>query len=317
MANGRTPRSTSSPSSGDRAASGLLGVLERAAALPPAERPRGRRPVRHTSTGARGQRALPVARPVLPPRTRPVAPAAVPPRAVPPIAATPAPVMWRPAPARAEPPAPAPRRPGLTRRLALWGAGPGGAHLAWNRPAPVPPAAVPAPAPARVPAPAPSRPGLRDRLRQGVRRLALWGSGPTGAHLAWNVPAQPRVYSLRLPPVPASTAAVVLTELPSTPTIRPAASSPAAATLPAPGLRAAGVHLRAPARPPRASQPRASEPTGWPAPPATRPEPCPALPAPSGWPARDTPGPRAGTRSPGRARTRGDPPTCRIRGPSP
>ncbi len=321
MAIGRTPGS-SSPSPDEGTLSGLLAVLERAEARPSAGRPRPRRAVLHASPRARGRHVLPMARPVLPPRPRPSAPAVVP-AVVPARPATPAPVMWRPATGRpvVQPPAAPRRQPGLARRLALWGAGPDGAHLAWNRPvavaaAPIattPPPTTPPPDGPAAAGPAP-RAGLVGRLRRGVRRLALWGAGPTGAHLAWNVPPQPRVYSLRLPPLPARTAPVRLTELPSTPTIQPAASSPAAALVPAPRLRAAGVHLRATARPPRASQPRASEPTGWP---AVRPEPCPALPAPSGWPVRETGGLRVGTRSPDRARTRGDPPTCRIRGPSP
>ncbi|MGY1746276.1 hypothetical protein [Blastococcus sp. SYSU D00695] len=299
MANARTPGS-SSPSPGEGTLGGLLAVLERAEALPPAGRPRPRRAALHVPAGRRG---LPAARPVPQPRPRPAAPAA---SSAPARAAVPAPVMWRPAGSPPLAPPPPARRPGLVRRLALWGAGPDGAHLAWNRPATTPPTVPPA-------APAVPRRGVGDRLRRGVHRLARWGAGPTGAYLAWNVPPQPRVHSLRLPPLPrpaAAGAAVVLTELPSIPTIRPAASSPAAALLPAPRPRAAGVLLRAPARPPRASQPRASEPPGWP---ATRPEPCPALPAPSGWPDRDTPG----ARSPGRARTRGDPSTCRVRGSPP
>ncbi|MGY1773854.1 hypothetical protein [Blastococcus sp. SYSU D00813] len=295
MTNGRAPRSSSS-SSGEGALTGLLAVLERAEALPPAGRPRPRRAVRHAAVAGARRAPLPMARPVLPPRARPAAAPAVPARPVPP-----APVMWRPAGTPpVPPPAPPRREPGLVRRLALWGAGPDGAHLAWNRPAPAAP--VP-PSRAAEPVASPPRRGLRDRLRHGVRRLARWGAGPTGAHLAWNVPPQPRVYPARLPVVPAVSPAVRLTALPDTP-IRPAASSPAAALLPAPRPRAAGTHLRAPARPPRAPQPRASEPTGWP---AVRPEPCPALPAPPGWPPRDP-------RSPGRARTRGDPATCRIRG---
>ncbi|MGY1741543.1 MULTISPECIES: hypothetical protein [unclassified Blastococcus] len=302
MAIGRAPGSSPSSSSAD-GLSGLLAVLERAEALPPAGRPgalpRPRRAVLHGAAGRRGRRVLPAARPVPVPRTRPVVRAAVPPRTP-----SPAPVMWRPAgapPVVPPPPAP-PRRPGLVRRLALWGAGPDGAHLAWNRPAPAP---APPSAAAPAPATAPARSG--GRLRRGIRRLALWGAGPTGAHLAWNVPPQPRTWSARLPAPPAPRAVVRLTALPSSLPIQPVASSPAAALLPAPAPRAAGVHLRAPARPPRAAQPRASEPTGWP---ATRSEPCPALPAPSGWPARDP-------RDPGRPRTRGDPTACRIRGSPP
>ncbi|WP_409332951.1 hypothetical protein [Trujillonella humicola] len=297
MVNGATPRS-SSPSSGDTGLTGLLAVLERAEALPPAGRPRPRRAVRR---GSARRPALPAARPVLPPRARPAAAPLAAPRPAPP-----APVMWRPA---EECPAIPPRRqPGLVRRLALWGAGPDGAHLAWNRPAPAAPASS---AGAAEPVASPPRPGLRGRLRRGVRRLALWGAGPTGAHLAWNVPPQPRVFSARLPVLPPAPTAVRLTALPSALPNRPAAPSPAAALLPAPRPRAAGVPLRAPARPPRAAQPRATGATGWPTSPATaRPQPCPALPAPSGWPPRDL-------RSPGRARTRGDPAACRIRGSPP
>ncbi|WP_029430638.1 hypothetical protein [Blastococcus sp. URHD0036] len=310
MTNGRTPRSSSS-SSDEHTLSGLLTVLERADALPSAGRSRPRRAVLHTSAGARGQRLRQPARPVPAPRLRPTA------QPVPVRATAPAPVMWRrdlaDAPAPVAPPAlPAPQ-PGLVRRLALWGAGPEGEHLAWNRPRP-----RTAPAPVSVPTVAgPPRPSLRaaaaGRLRRQVRRLALWGAGADGQHLAWNAPPPPRVYSARLPVRPASSGVVRLTALPSTPTIKPAASSPAAALSPALHLRAAGSLSRAAARPPRASQPRASELTGWP---AVRPEPCPALPAPSGWPVRE-PGVRACARSPGRARTRGDPPACRVRGSPP
>ena len=315
MAIERTPGS-SSPSPDESTLSGLLAVLERAPALPSAGRPRPRRAVLRAAAGARGHRLLPVARPVPQPRPRPVAPAA---QTIGARVPGPAPVMWRTDRTAVRPaavPLPPRRRPGLTRRLALWGSGTDGAHLAWNRSAPT---AIPAAAALVADAAAPAgRPSLRGRLRQGVRRLALWGAGATGSHLAWNVPPQPRVYSLRLPARPAATDAVRLTELPSTPSIEPVASSPAAALLPAPSLRAAGVHIRASSRPPRPSQPRASEsPVGWPAhPPAPAPEPCPALPAPSGWPSREA-GPPAGTRSLGRARTRGDPPTCRVRGPTP
>jgi hypothetical protein len=108
---------------------------------------------------------------------------------------------------------------------------------------PAPPARVPAPAvapapPVRpAPAPEPSG-GLRAALRALVRRVALWGAGPGGVHLAWGAPPPPPVYR----PVPIRTTGrraadrrpvdppVVLRELPSTPTNRPAAPSPAAAT---------------------------------------------------------------------------------------
>ncbi len=92
------------------------------------------------------------------------------------------------------------------------------------RPRPLPPAPVPAPV-WTAPAPAPaSRRGLRARVRGLVRRLALWGAGPDGAHLAWGRPAAP---------APRPDGPVVLTELPNTPTVQPAAPSPAAALRPA------------------------------------------------------------------------------------
>jgi hypothetical protein len=99
------------------------------------------------------------------------------------------------------------------------------------RPVPVPAVRprplVPAPAaPVRTaPAPAPAvRRGLRARVRGLVRRLALWGAGPDGAHLAWGRPVAP---------APRPDGPVVLTELPNTPTVQPAAPSPAAALRPA------------------------------------------------------------------------------------
>jgi hypothetical protein len=105
------------------------------------------------------------------------------------------------------------------------------------------PAVHPTAPPVAVPAAVPA--GLRARLRALVRRVALWGAGSDGAYLAWGAPAQ-RVYR----PSDVRTAAparrvvdppVVLRELPSTPTIRPAASSPAAVSSPttpmAPGWR--------------------------------------------------------------------------------
>jgi hypothetical protein len=92
------------------------------------------------------------------------------------------------------------------------------------RPRPLPPAPAPAPVwTAPAPAPGPRR-GLRARVRGLVRRLALWGAGPDGAHLAWGRPAAP---------APRPDGPVVLTELPNTPTIQPVAPSPAAALRPA------------------------------------------------------------------------------------
>jgi hypothetical protein len=124
------------------------------------------------------------------------------------------------------------------------------------RPVPVPaarprplvaaPAAPAAPAPAwTAPAPAPAaRGGLRARVRVLVRRLALWGAGPDGAHLAWGRPAAP---------APRPDGPVVLTELPNTPTVQPAAPSPAAALRPARVPRPA-ARPRVPVVPPLARQ---------------------------------------------------------------
>ncbi|SDD39100.1 hypothetical protein SAMN05660690_4167 [Geodermatophilus telluris] len=222
---------------------GLLDLLERADALP--RRPRPRRAVATRSPGApRTLRPLPVARPVPVPRPRPA----------PPVTS---------APASAPVPAPAGSRlrarlRAATRRLALWGAGPGAAHAAW----PTAPVVVPPPRP------------------NPLRRLASWGAGPGGAHLAWGRPAPAR---------PAASGPVVLTELPSTPTVQPAASSPAAA-LP-------------PAGTPRPVPPHRPGGTG------------PGL-APAGWPARPAVL-RSGTGPPGRsgsARARGDPVPGTARG---
>ena len=130
----------------------------------------------------------------------------------------------RPGALRATPSRPVPTRPVPLRSV---------------RPAPPPRVPSPAaqPAPLR-PAPAPEPPrGLRAALRSLVRRAAFWGAGPDGAHLAWGAPPPRPVYrpgsvrptgrraADRRPVDPP----VVLRELPSTPTDRPAAPSPAAA----------------------------------------------------------------------------------------
>jgi hypothetical protein len=101
---------------------------------------------------------------------------------------------------------------------------------------PAPPARVPAPVPAAAPLP-PAPRGLRAGLRSFVRRMALWGAGPGGAHLAWGAGRPPPVYRAGALVPPARRAAdrrpvdppVVLRALPSTPTTGPAASSSAAA----------------------------------------------------------------------------------------
>ncbi|PRY47700.1 hypothetical protein LY71_11255 [Geodermatophilus tzadiensis] len=234
----------------DLTATGLAGLLD---LLERADalprRPRPRRAVATRSPGA--PRAL---RPL--PSARPVPV----PRPRPAAAAVPtAPAVPTPAPA----PVPAGSRlrarlRAAIRRLALWGAGPGAAHAAW----PTAPVVLPPPRP------------------NPLRRLSLWGAGPGGAHLAWGRPAPAR---------PAASGPVVLTELPSTPTVQPAASSPAAALPPAGAAR--------PVPPPRpgGSGPRL---------------------APAGWPARPAV-PRGATGPPGRsgsARARGDPVPVQARG---
>ncbi|RBY75850.1 hypothetical protein DQ239_15080 [Blastococcus sp. TF02-09] len=191
----------------------------------------------------------------------------------------------------------------LARRAALWGAGPQGEHVAWRTPEPAP------------------RPPLRPRLRALTRRIALWGAGPRGEHLAWGRPAPVAAPRPVAPPV-------VLRELPSTPTIRPAASSPAVALIPAPTApspRTGPAVLRAPT-PVAAARPAPAGPVGpgwtppppgWPQPPAWgsrrqaavpvgRTTVLPPLPA---GPRRTVPVPRsatAGARA-GPARARGDP----------
>jgi hypothetical protein len=170
------------------------------------------------------------------------------------------------------------------RRLAMWGAGPDGAYAAW------PTAAVAVPPPGA---------GL-------VRRLALWGAGPDGAHLAWGGPRRPAPAPAGRPADaadrPAGQGPVVLTELPSTPTITSAAPSPAAASSPAGAAR--------PVLPsPRPAGP-ALAPAGWPArPAATRSAPRAA--------AYERPLPRAPdgpAQVGGAVRARGDPAPHRARG---
>ena len=188
----------------------------------------------------------------------------------------------RPAPLRSVRPAPA------ARPAAPVGANPtgDGAPTAVSAPMGVaPPAASALPdhgaaAPAPSPAVAGPTGSLGVRLRAAVRRLALWGAGPRGEHLAWrSVPGR----TLDGP--------VLLRELPDIPTVAPATSSSAA------GARAAALRLRPPAprpvrttlrtvapllhtpEPPPATEPPGapSVPTGWPTP-RNRPSPGPGLP---------------------------------------
>jgi hypothetical protein len=90
------------------------------------------------------------------------------------------------------------------------------------------PASVTPPRPAEIRQRRPAGSGgrLRMLLRGLVRRAALWGAGPDGASLAWGGPPPRPAYRAGARPVDPP---VVLREMPSTPTIRPAASSPSAA----------------------------------------------------------------------------------------
>ncbi|MGY1640268.1 hypothetical protein ACI782_03935 [Geodermatophilus sp. SYSU D00703] len=234
MAVDRAPVTRASHVADDLTLSGLLDVLERAEELP-LRRPRpGRAAVLRPGAVRRPVRGLPAARPVPVPRPRPVAPASA-----------------APAPSAAAAPS----------------SGPAAGSA---RPAPV----------------EPPRPTLRARLRALVRRLALWGAGPGGAHLAWGRP---------VPPAPRPDGPVVLTELPNTPTIQPVAPSPAAALRPAGPPRPAPARAPRPVAPPRVPvvAPLARQV------PAPRPTPTPGS-APAGH-RRGTP------RASGPARARGDP----------
>lgn len=207
-----------------RGLAGLIDVLDRAEGVLPRRSARPARSAAYRTTAHRagGSRAVAL-RPV------PPAPAARPaPVAAPPLAAVPSAVPAAPRAVVVRPRPPAPR-PGLVRRLALWGAGPDGAYLAWG-----------APAAASMPARETGPRGLRGL----VRRLALWGAGPDGAYLAW------RPFPSAAVPTPVARPheidpPVVLRELPSTPTIEPAASSPAAA-LPLPRSGASNPGAGAP-----------------------------------------------------------------------
>ena len=298
-------RMPADPSCGNPAVSlaGLIGVLDRADAVAAHQRARVRRAAgRQPDAYRRGAvRRVPL-RPV------PQAPAARP---------APAGALPGDAPARGPAVAPAPRGApdhgglhGLVRRVALWGAGPAGEYRAWSDQAPraaaaprvptvhrlpaVPP--VPAPRPARAPRPP-------SRLRRLARRAALWGAGPRGEYLSWPVQAAP--------PLPRrhADAPVVLREMPSTPTIQPAASSPAAALLPRGPASSAGPRGARPVAPRAVPVPgmrpggrlERSSATGWPS--RSRPTP--------GLPPRPSP---AGT---GLVRARGDPFAHPVRGSPP
>lgn len=295
-------RGGASPADAGASLASLIGVLDRADGAPSVQRTR---PV-HTAAfraSARAARAVPL-RPV------PPAPAARPGRVPMPALRTPT-VTVVPEPERR----PITGLRDLARRAALWGAGPQGEYAAWKTPEPAP------------------RPPLRPRLRALSRRIALWGSGPRGEHLAWGGPAPVAAPRQVDPPV-------VLRELPSTPTIRPAASSPAVALIPAPAVpspRTGPAVLRAPATTPVAAvRPTttgpvgpgwAPPPPGWPQPPAWggrrqvavpvgRTTVLPPLPA---GPRRHAPASRAATAGAraGPARARGDPRSVPAPRPAP
>lgn len=244
-----TVRTTAAPMSADpagraqgRTLAGLIDVLDRADGAAPGRRPEQRRASVHRPAAGRSGavRTVPL-RSVQPaPMARPTTPL---PRAY----AVPEPVRI-----------PVTGLADLVRRAALWGAGPRGEHLAWR------PAALTVPLPQAPRPPAVRRPG---RIRALVRRAALWGAGPSGEHLAWGRPAPARAPHVVDPPV-------VLRELPSTPTIQPVASSPAAALLPRGPASSAGSRGMPPI--PRGAvavpgvrpcgPPERSRATGWPSP---------------------------------------------------
>lgn len=263
---------------------GLLGVLDRADGAALSRRPRGRRPAGYQPESYRRGAARRV-----PLRSVPQAPG---PR--------PAPAGFVASPAVARPAPPESSFRGLTalnRRVALWGAGPDGEHLAWRSPAWRSPAR-------RSAARHPRRPSLLARL---TRWAALWGAGPDGAYLAWSASGPTDRDSRAHTDRP-----VMLREMPSTPTIQPAASSPAAAQRPRGPASSAGPQgarptpsgaVPVPGVSPRGSAER-SEATGWPVParlsPATtglvRARGDPATP-----PVRGSPPPARRIRSPGSA----------------
>ena len=285
---------------------GLIDMLDRADGVSGRPRPRTHRSAAHRSAAYRTGASRAGAVRSVPLRSVPPAPMArrpAQPAGAGPIPAQASPAGARPSDARSSSPrssgvaAPlAPPRPGLIRRLALWGAGSHGENLAWHiSPVHISPVHI---APVHIAPEQGADGGVRTpALRRLTRRLALWGAGAHGENLAWGRPAVARPARRELDPP------VVLRAMPSTPTIEPAASSPAAA------LRPAG-----PAVPgPRVSPP---EPTvGWCSPPVqSSPEPSAWSPPRTGWPQpREWPPSRpVGTRS-----TPPSPPASRSRSSNP
>jgi hypothetical protein len=265
-----------------RGLAGLIDVLDRADDGSVYGRSRTRRPATYRPPGSRAGtvRTVPL-RSVQPaPVARPV-PGAVPVPEAPPL----------PTPA-------AGRLHTVIRRAALWGAGPRGEHLAW-RPTARPTARAatvrPALAPRIAAPPAPPRPA---RVRRFLRRIALWGAGPGGEYLAWGAATRPTARPLARPaPEPATDRPVVLREMPSTPTIQPAAPSPAAA-LPPHGPASTGPRWMPPV------------PRGAVAVPGVRPRGRPERSPATGWPSQV---PTSGVPT-GLVRARGDPLSCPARG---
>jgi hypothetical protein len=301
--NGRHPGST---------LAGLIDVLDRAEGA----RPR-RLPPRHAAA-ARAAAHRPGSARTVPLRSvrpaPPARPAPAPFRAIPPIRPMPAgPADRSGCFAPADAPGPLSR---LTRRVALWGAGQDGEHLAWR-------------GSATTPSVASSGTAAVGLLRSLFRRAALWGAGPHGARLAWSGPACPRPVSPTARVSPTAGASlrdvdgpVLLRALPSTPTIQPAAPSPAAALVPGPApspaepvAPPAPIGHRPPAPPVAASESagprvpvqsaRTPQPTGWPQrPPRSSHRPARSFPTATGLArARDDP-------SPIRARGSPRPPPC-------
>ena len=276
---------------------GLIDVLDRADGVGGGSRARTRRATTYGPAGFRSGavRTVPL---------RSVQPAPM---------ARPVPAALRPSAAAVPAAAPASSPVGavheLLRRVALWGSGPQGEYLAW-RPRPTrtavrrPAIAVPRPAAAPV------RSRRAPLLRGLVRRAALWGAGAHCEYLAWG-PTAARPVPI---PRPDAGGPVVLREMPSTPTIQPAATSPAAALVPrAPAVVRTRVVPPVPRTPREPEVVRSGSPrdgharppaTGWPS--SYRP----SLMAtglvrargdPLLFPARGSPPPARRTRSPGSA----------------
>jgi hypothetical protein len=277
-----------------RSLAGLIDVLDRADGAPEGRRPQARRATVHRAGGPRSGAVRTV--PLRSVQPAPMARALPVPRA-----------YVVPEPERV----PVTGLSDLVRRAAMWGAGQRGEYLAWRvAPQPTAPQSLPSqatPPQARPPqsaAPAARRPA---RVRSLVRRLAMWGSGPGGKYLAWGGPAFPDRPRVVDPPV-------VLREMPSTPTIQPAAPSPAAALLPRAPASSAGTRGMPPV--PRGAvavpgvrpggPPERSRATGWPSQSHASPVATGLVRArgdPLSWPARGSPPPARRSRSPGSARS--------------